>query len=139
MNDNTRIQLTDSTPTILSKLSDGNIGALSVLIEIIKHNREIDPDAFGGMEGSGVMTLLSFDSFAIYGEDIWVLFKDICGQDYINLLGVLRAIQLGIISEDGVTADIKARKIGDRSKSINVAKLLAKVRKRLPAFGQVEA
>ena len=137
MNYNTRIELTDSIPDILIKLSDGVIGSVNVLIHIIKNAHKIDPDCFGGMEGAGVLTILSFDSHAIYGEDIWILFKDICGQNYINLLGVLRAIQLGYISEDLVTTDIRARKIGDRSKAINVPELLAKVRERLPAFGAV--
>lgn len=133
MNYNTRVELTDSIPDILIKLSDGVIGSVNVLIHIIKNAHKIDPD----MEGAGVLTILSFDSHAIYGEDIWILFKDICGQNYINLLGVLRAIQLGYISEDLVTTDIRARKIGDRSKAINVPELLAKVRERLPAFGAV--
>lgn len=138
MNYNTRIDLHDTIPDILTKLSNGVIGAVSVLIHIIKHAHEIDPDGFGGMEGAGVLTILSFDEHGIYGEDIWILFKDICGQNYTNLLGVLRAIQLGYISEDLVTADIRARKIGDRSKAINVPDLLAKVRERLPAFGKSE-
>lgn len=139
MNTKTRIELSDSTEDVLSKLSDNNIGALSVLIQVIKNCNAVDPDAFGGFDGAGLMTLLDFDSHGIYGESIWVLHEDICGQNITNLLGVLRAMQLGIIGERKVLDDINARKVGDRSKAINVSDLVAKVRERLPKFGQVEA
>ena len=41
-----QIQLTDSVPDILVKLSEGNPGACSVLVRLVKEGAEIDPESW---------------------------------------------------------------------------------------------
>lgn len=100
---------------LIIRLADGNVGAITVMMEMVNHGPRIDPDAaFGPWAG-----LLSLDSWGIYGSDIWVLYKDICGESIVKTLAVLRAAQLGI------TAEVEAK---------DVDGLLAKVQERLPGF-----
>ena len=45
MNKKTKVDLKDTLPDMLFKISEGNPGALSVLVRIIKESPEIDPDS----------------------------------------------------------------------------------------------
>lgn len=47
---------------------EGNPGAITVLVKLME-----DP--------LGLITLASLDDRMIYGADIWIAYKDICGQD----------------------------------------------------------
>ena len=73
-------------------MSDGNPGAANVLAMLLKHGAEIDPDAaFGGFG-----CVLALDTLEIYGSDIWVFYKDVCGQELETMIGCERAVQMGI-------------------------------------------
>jgi hypothetical protein len=127
---NERIQLTDTAQDAIAKLAGSNPGALSVCCELFKQGAEIDPDAFGG----GLAGLLSLDSHNIYGSDIWMLYKDVCDQSLPKMVGVLRAVQLGIESE----AKLK-HAIQNRGDGIDVAALFDAVCERLPNFKAANA
>jgi hypothetical protein len=45
------------------------------------------------------MSLLWLDTLNIWDSDIWLLYKDICGQDLPTMLAVIRAWQMGKITE----------------------------------------
>ncbi len=90
----TRIQPTDTFTDIAYKLTEGNPGALTVCINLIRNEAEIDPQsAFCGMG-----CLLSLDQHEIYASNIWILAK------YVLLL---RSVQLGITRESEVLAAIE--------------------------------
>lgn len=78
----TRIQLTDKVTDSLAKMSDGNIGALNVLLQL-------------RLKEGGVMKVIHLDSIKIYGSDIWVLYKDCCGEDINKLVHVLNENRMG--------------------------------------------
>ena len=99
----TRIQLADNTMTIVTKMSDGNPGALAALCEILKLGTEIDPQ---GMMG-GLGAILGLDTLGIYGSDIYILWSDQCHKDTRELLMLLRANQLGFVSSDKIVANAK--------------------------------
>ena len=131
--DRERIELSDSFINIASKLSEGNPGALNVIMTLVKESPTIDPDAAMGPFAH----LLSLDSFGIYGSNIWILYKDICGQDITNMIAVLRAIQLGILpigmlkrAIGGINGNTKEAVV------LDVPGLLEKVRDQLPRFGK---
>lgn len=88
-----RIKLHDSMMDIMVKLSEGNPGALHVCMRLLKEGAAIDPLAFAG----GLSNLLSLDTNGIYGSRIWVLYKDICGENLANMVALLRAHQLGMV------------------------------------------
>jgi len=64
------IDLMGSTQSALIEMSEGNPGAITVLMELIGRD---DPLAF--------MTILDLDDMNMRGSQIWVGFKDYCGED----------------------------------------------------------
>ena len=121
-----RIKLHDSFQDIFVKMSDGNPGAVNVLMTIIQQGGGIDPTNMLGP----LAPILSLDSCAIYGSRIWMLWKDVCGQRLPEFLAVLRAWQLGILTRERLDASIDGRE------AICVETLLAQVRERLPNFAK---
>lgn len=126
--DNPRIQMHHTMMDIIIAMSDGNPGAVSVLSRIVRDNPKIDPDDFMG----GVGPVLGLDTADIYGPDIWRLYKDVCEQNLIYMLALLRATQLGIVTESSVKRAIARGIYEDPLEGV-----LARVQARLPQFGQV--
>lgn len=90
-----RIDPNDSGLTAAMKLADGNPAALRALSEIMTSTKAHDPGAAAGP----VTHLLSLDRLGIYGSGIWMLYDDICGRNAFTLINLLRAQQLGFVSE----------------------------------------
>ena len=118
---------TDTVQDMLVKLSDGNPGGCNVLLAILKHGAEIDPQIMMGPVG----TILLLDTFGIRGSKIWVLFKDICGQHLGRTIGVIRATQLGILSQDQLTKAVETYRA-----DFDVEDVVAQVKERLPDFNE---
>jgi hypothetical protein len=123
-----RIKLTDSTMDVLMKMAEGNPGALTTCLQLIQSDR-IDPDAFMG----GLGKILDLDRMGIYGTDIYVLWSDICDCNTAKLITVLRAAQLGVVS-DKTIADAASRQDYSGKGMIDITDLYRKVRKALPGF-----
>ena len=123
-----KLGLEDSGMDVLYKLSEGNPGALTVCMEVLKKGAEIDPDAFGG----GLLQLLVFDTLGIYGSRIWMLYKDVCESNLVSMLGVMRAWQLGFITQSQLNWAIDNR--GD---GLDVKQAVSQVKERLPSFGHM--
>jgi len=122
-----RINLTDNMMSVLTKMAGGNPGAINVLMQIMKEGQQIDPR--GALGGLGLVLLL--DTFDIYEERIFMLYKDVCKQDIVNMIACLRACQLGMVSEQDLNHSI------DRTgKPLVPDELLKKVQEQLPEFGQ---
>lgn len=65
-----KLALTDSLQDVVAKMSDGNPGAISVMVQML----DPDPmDAFG--------LLLSMDDMGMRGPAVWIGYKDYCNQD----------------------------------------------------------
>ena len=133
MNENTRITMTDTGITVIPKLSDGRPGAINVMCAMLKEGQQIDPDGMGG-----IGALLMLDSHGIYGSDIWLLYRDICKQNLVDMIGVLRAVQLGFCPESALLGAIRAcdGPFSADTVPLDVEGLVAQVRQRLPQFGQ---
>lgn len=131
MNFNTRITATDTTISALVKMAEGNQGAITAMAQIVIEAPKIDPDDFMGGFGS----ILSLDSYGIYGSNIYVLWSDICDRDLVKTIGLLRACQLGFFSSDKL-ADACSKEDRSGKSTIPVDDLIAKVKERLPEFGK---
>ena len=116
-----KIELDMTVMDVIVVMSDGNLGALNVLMEIMEHGHEIDPQA-----GHVVLTLGLLDSWGIYGTLIWQLYKDICGESIANMLAVIRHCQLGMSREE------------DLFKQKDMARIMAEVQAELPEFNRKE-
>jgi len=127
-----RVELTDTPKDIIVKLCKGNPGALRVLVDAFQSGGTIDPDALFG----GVHVLLELDELDIVGPRIWILYKDVCGQDMVTFIAVLRAWQLGILQRTQLVA---ASAGWSPCVDFNPAEILAQVKSRLPRFGEAAA
>lgn len=87
-----RVELTDSKMDAMIKISDGNPGCIMAMMEIMEKTSDIDPQALMG----GLGSILMFDTWEIYGSEIYILFNDECDRDVRKLLMLMRAVQLGI-------------------------------------------
>lgn len=65
-----RLNLNMSPRDCIVKMCDGNPGALNVMINLLKN-----------YDAAGVVDLFILDEDEIYGSNIWILYKDICGED----------------------------------------------------------
>lgn len=102
-----RLELGDSNADVAWKMSEGNPGALRVIVEMMAAE-------FDGV--SGAMHVLHLDSLGVYSSRIWMLYKDCCGEDYRRMALVLRSWQLGHMSKDKIHAAIDAgTKLNPRS------------------------
>ena len=66
---NDRITMDMSLFDVVFALSEGNPGALNVLMR------------YAQSTPLGILALLTFDTKRLYGARIWDLYSDICGQD----------------------------------------------------------
>lgn len=122
-----RIQLTDNAHGAITKMVEGNPGALSVCVKLIKNTEQIDPQSFLG--GFGKIMIL--DTFKIYGSRIWMLYKHVCNQDIVKTIGLLRACQLGFLPESALHLAID-----NYGKGIDIDSLMNQVQECLPDFNQ---
>ena len=120
-----RIKLHDSIVDVGMKMSEGNPGALTVLLAMMNEGARIDPD--GALGGLGAA--LSLDTHGIYGSRIWMLYKDVCGENLPMTLAVLRACQLGFITDGEMD-----RAIDNRGEGLDLEEIKEQVGGRLPAF-----
>jgi hypothetical protein len=125
----TRLEVKDTVTDAIFKLSDGNPGAVSVMAGLVKISEAVDPDDVFGPFGP----MICLDSYGIYGSRIWVLYKYCCGECYINMLAVLRAVQLGSMKESVVQKAIECLT------ALDCDSILLKVRERLPQFADAVA
>ena len=68
----TRVTLDDTPETVMVKMMDGNPGAMTVLMQLFRRP-------------NGIFKILKLDTLEIYGPAIWVIYKDLMGED-ITLL-----------------------------------------------------
>jgi hypothetical protein len=125
-----RITLDDSLLSIIHKLSQGNPGAATVLARWVSEGPSIDPDACHPM-----FQMCRFDDADIVGPDIWILFKDVCGEDLRTMLAVLRAEQFGLLAPSALKAAIRR----GRQHVMDIPMLVAKVESELPNFKRGES
>jgi len=119
-----RIKLEMHINDALFAMSDGNPGAITVLMDSVKRNHEIDPQNAFGPWGLA----LNLDEFEIYGSRIWGLYKNLCGEDLPRTTAVVRAVQMGIISRETLDQAI------DGKTTIDIKEITDKVREELPDF-----
>lgn len=122
-----RIEPDDTSVGILVKLAEGNPGGLTVMINLMKESEAIDPDSVMG-EFSHILML---DAFEIYGPRIWMLYKDVCGENLTKTVAVLRAVQLGKLSPTKMN-----HAIDNRGEGIDIDAVLIDVCTQLPEFGK---
>ena len=72
----------DLNQTVLDltiRMSKGNPGACTVLGEILKNQGD-----------TGFLLLAQLDDMGVYGSDIWIGYKDICGENIGTFIDKIR-------------------------------------------------
>jgi len=128
-----RLTLDDDKLTAITTMSEGIPGAAIALAELAKQTPAIDPHA-----GLGPLHYLFFlDDLHVYGPRIWIFFKDVCKTDYITMIAVLRAWQLGFLSRESLVTAIDTARSPFPVK-LDLDDLLAKVKDQVPDFGVIK-
>lgn len=91
MNENPRISLEMNMIDTVLAITGGNPGALRICVDVLDRTSEIDPK--NTLRGFGLLILL--DTYGIYESDIWLLYKDVCGESLSKMIACLRAVHLG--------------------------------------------
>lgn len=122
-----RIKLEMSLMDMFMTMSEGNPGALTVLMDIFKEGERIDPQDFMG----GLGAILMLDELGVYGPRVWMLYKDVCGQDLLKTVAMTRAFQLGYVTEDQLNYAID-----NYGEGLDVDLLVLQVQERLEQFAR---
>lgn len=123
-----RLKLDDCFPDMVMSLAEGNPGATVVLLRVIQEGSTIDPDAI-----SSALALFDFDAMGIYGSNIWILYKDVCGENLVRVFALLRARQLGLLPETAIKKAVEHGSI-----IIDLDCLIESVQAKLPNFGRMQ-
>ena len=125
-----RIKLNDNLIDVVMKMSDGNPGAINVLMQLMQPDIAIiDPENLLGSMG----VILMLDSIGIYGTDIYVLMNDICENNMVKFVTVIKSVQLGLLNEN-VVKDAASRQDYSGKDMIDIDKLHQEVKKQIPTF-----
>lgn len=124
-----RFVLTDTPITGMVKMGDGVPGAIVILSAIFRDGEAIDPQAALG----GLHHILLMDDMGIYGSHIWILYKYICNQDLRSMIALIRAHQLGFITETEIKNAIAAEERHVKH-TLNIPSLVAQVEAELEGF-----
>jgi len=128
--EDTKIEVEKNLQDMVSKMSDGNPGAINVMMGTILLTMRIDPDSVFGP----ITALISLDSYHIYGSSIYVLANDQCDGNIHKLLILLRATQMGLFD------DIRLQTLAaDQSRSDKITdeewnSMISGLQKDLPNF-----
>jgi len=101
----TRIKGNETIKGVVAKMAEGNPGAITVMMGILREEKGMGP-----LGPLGV--LLDLDTLGLYGSDIWILYKDLCGENLVLMLGVMRAYQMGLVSAEVIRTSVKSGKVG---------------------------
>ena len=77
-----KLELDMTVEEAIITLAEGNPGAKEVLEDLV--------------ERGGEMSLLLLDDYEIYGDGIWLLYRDIAKGDIVNVQTLLTASQRGV-------------------------------------------
>lgn len=124
-----RIELADSTMSMILKMVEGNPGATTACLDLMSKSPAIDPDSAMGE----FSTILMLDTYEIYGPRIWMFYSDVCGRDCKKVIALIRAVQLGLMSLQTLQ-----HAIDNRGDGIDHNSVLAMVQEQLPNFGKNE-
>ena len=120
-----RITPDDNMMSSIVKLAEGNPGAVTAMGSMAQVAEKIDPLNWLGAYGP----LINLDTLGIYGHRIWMLFKDVCKQDPVKCVGLLRATTLGIIDIGILNVAIE-----EGGGGLDVEGTIDRLKERIPSF-----
>lgn len=89
-----RLKVDDTLHDIVVKMSDGNPGCVSFLLNFIKESYD------------GAFKILAFDKMELYGENLYKLWNDCCNREIDEVNKVLDAWYKGKISTQEIIDNV---------------------------------
>lgn len=124
-----RINHGDNTFQAVAKVAEGNPGAIVAIMKIAEVYHDVDPEhwvvQFAPLSIAGGVAMM-FDDHEIYGPNIHILFKDVCGLKPERVIVLFRAHQLGISSLDNFK--------DFQHLSVDFDDLITKIKAQIPNF-----
>lgn len=105
-----KIKLDSNPVEAITAMAEGVIGTARVLGDLWTRCAFIDPDNWA----KNWWVMLALDNLELYGSNIWLFYKDVCGESYINMCLMLRGIQLGALDHDEVVDMVLLARMGNR-------------------------
>lgn len=128
-----RITIEDSMLSAITKMAEGNLGAMNACVDLFMLCEKIDPQNILG----GFDYILNLDSIGIYGTDIYVFLNDICENNIAKMIAVLKAVQFGLF--DGtVLADACHRQDYSGREMVPVDELYSKIKEKFEMFDKYD-
>jgi hypothetical protein len=124
-----RIEGDDSVMSAIMKITEGNLGALSVCSQLVKGYEGIAP---GPLMCNGFWYVMTLDSYGIYGSRVWMLYNDLCKRCLVRTALLLHALAGGFITIELLNYGIDTRGAG-----IDFGGLHEKVKAENPAFAEL--
>lgn len=94
-----KIKMNDSVQDIVLKMSEGNPGALTTCLEIIKaKNNDIV---------QSIPIFLTLDNMELYGSYLYMLWNDCCSRNIDDVLRVICCFAEGKITKNDIEERIK--------------------------------
>ena len=113
----------------INAITEKDPGAVLVCGKLMEMMDKIDPDCIWGVLGP----LFSLDSLNIYGKRIYAFWHNVCDEDLVKMIAVMRAEQLGQLAEvNRATIDHAIDNYGEGLKDLDT--VVAAVKERLPNF-----
>jgi hypothetical protein len=119
-----RLKLDMHVNDALFAMSEGNPGAIRVLMEGMEAAQTVDPENIMGVWAF----LLNLDEYGIYSNRIWRLYKDLCGEDIVKTIALVRSTQMGVLSNETLDKAI------DGTETIDIPGTIARLKEVLPSF-----
>lgn len=119
-----RLQLEMHVNDALFAMSEGNPGAIRVMMDAFEECPKVDPENTMG----GWAFMLNLDTCEVYGHRIWGLFKRVCSEDLAKSIALVRSVQMGVISREQLDGAI------DETSSLDVDETIRRLKERLPSL-----
>jgi hypothetical protein len=96
-----KLQLTDTILDIMVKMSEGNIGALTCLMEM-----ERKQDWYANVDS--IIMILQLDTLELYGSNLYMLWDNCCDRDLNKMELVLRNWQMGHLTKEEIHKNLNS-------------------------------
>lgn len=118
-----RLELDMHINDALFAMSEGNPGAIRVMMDGLEVANQADPEGMGAWG-----FILNLDMLEIYGRRIWSLFKDLCGENLLHSIALVRCVQMGLLSKKTLDEAI------DGTGTLDIPSTIAALKDKLPSF-----
>ena len=87
-----KISLFDTPVKIITEMSEGNPGAMTVVMQLM--------DLGNKGEFKAITTLLFLDTLEVYGSRLYMLWNDCCDRDINVMMDIVKQVQQGSRSHE---------------------------------------